>query len=421
MKRIFGASGRWSVVGGQYLVQALTTDHRPPTTDHRPPTTRRRLALLLVAALLLVSCDSGSSNPKPTPSFTGVLKIGVASPYTGDTADGGIQILQGAQLAADQANADGGVDGKKIEIVSADDAADPNKAKAVAQQLVSDGVVAVVGHKDSGVSIPASSVYNQAGIVEITPTSSNPMLTAQGFDTVFRVCPIDSTQGPFLAESLIQKLGLKKIAVVYANTAYGMGLRQEFEKRAQELGVTPVSSQQINRGDKDFTSTLQAIQPLSPEAVFYAGSLPEGIIIASQMKELGIKATFVGGDTLFQADFPRQTGSASEGAYITSFFPNIMDFKDSADRDWVTEYRAEFKRNPGGNSSGGYVAAQALIKALRDAHSTDPAQVKAALKKVDMPSLIGRIAFNSKGDLQDQKAHLYLFQVKNGEFVPVQP
>ena len=306
--------------------------------------------------------------------------------------------------------------------MSADDAADPNKAKAVAQQLVSDGVVAVVGHKDSGVSIPASSVYNQAGIVEITPTSSNPMLTAQGFDTVFRVCPIDSTQGPFLAELLIQKLGLKKIAVVYANTAYGMGLRQEFEKRAQELGVTPVSSQQINRGDKDFTSTLQAIQPLSPEAVFYAGSLPEGIIIASQMKELGIKATFVGGDTLFQADFPAKTGSASEGAYITSFFPDVkLDLRNSADRDWVTEYRSSVQAQPWGQLFRRLRRGTALIKALRDAHSTDPAQVKAALKKVDMPSLIGRIAFNSKGDLQDQKAHLYLFQVKNGEFVPVQP
>ena len=137
----------------------------------------RTLALLVVAAMLLSSCDFGAVGAKPTPSFTGSIKIGVAAPYTGDTADGGLQILQGAQLAADEVNANGGILGKKIEIVQADDAANPDKAQDVAKRLVADGVVAVVGHKDSGVSIPASQIYNAAGIVEITPTSSNPKLT----------------------------------------------------------------------------------------------------------------------------------------------------------------------------------------------------------------------------------------------------
>lgn len=387
----------------------------------RVNTLGRRLSLLIIAAILLCSCDFGSIGAKATPSFTGSIKIGVAAPYTGDTADGGLQILQGAQLAADEVNANGGILGKKIEIVQADDAANPDKAQDVARRLIAEGVVAVVGHKDSGVSIPASAIYNAAGIVEITPTSSNPKLTGQGFDTVFRVCPIDSTQGPLLADFLISKLGLKKIAVINANTAYGQGLRDEFERRAKELGVTPVSSQEIKRGDKDFTSTLQVIQPQSPEAIFYAGSLPEAIIIASQMKEMGIKTTFVGGDTLFQPDFIRQTGSASEGAYVSSFFPDLSKTQDTKGRDWVASYRSEFKRNPGGNSSGGYVAAQAIFSAMRQANSTDEVQIKAALKKLDMSSLIGRIAFDSKGDLQDQRAHLHLFQVKDGEFVPVEP
>jgi branched-chain amino acid transport system substrate-binding protein len=318
-------------------------------------------------------------------------------------------------------NAAGGVLGKKIEIVPADDGANPAKAADVANKLVAQGIVAVVGHKDSGVSIPASAIYHAAGIVQITPTSSNPQLTAQGFDTVFRVCPVDTTQGPLLAEFLIQKLALNKIAVIYADTAYGMGLRQEFERRAAELGVQPVSSHQIHRGDKDFSSTLQSIQPQSPQAIFYAGSLPEGIIIVSQMKELGIKATFVGGDTLFQPEFIVQTGSAGEGAYVSSFFPDMLQAQDSADRNWVSEYRTDFKRNPGGNSSGGYVAAMAIFQAMRDANSTDPTRVKEALKKLDMNSFIGRIAFDSKGDLQDQRAHLRLFQVKDGQFISVQP
>lgn len=376
------------------------------------------LAALLLPALL-AACEAGASGPQPTPSFTGSIKIGVSAPYTGDTADGGIQIWQGAQLAAEETNAKGGLLGKKIELVAEDDAANPDKAQAVARKLVDAGVVAVVGHKDSGVSIPASAVYNAAGVIEVTPTSSNPKLTAQGFDTVFRVCPVDAAQGPLLAELIVQKLNLNKIAVIYANTTYGQGLSAEFQKRLGELGVSAVASEQIQRGDKDFAATLQKIQPLAPQVVMYAGSLPEGIIIASQMKELGIKATFVGGDTLFQPDFAVQTGAAGEGAYVSSFFPNVLTSQDATVKDWVARYRDEFKRNPGGNSSGGYVAAMSIFEAIKQANSADPAVFKASLKQLNMDSFIGRIAFDAKGDLQDQRAHLRIFQVKGGEFVQV--
>jgi ABC-type branched-subunit amino acid transport system substrate-binding protein len=380
------------------------------------------LPVLCVYVLVagLAGCNLTLPDLTPTPSYTGVIRIGVAAPYTGDTADGGIQIWQGAQLAADEVNMRGGVLGKKVEIVPADDAANPDTARSVAQKLVSQGVVAVIGHKDSGVSIPASEVYHSAGVIQITPTSSNPQLTAQGFDNVFRVCPVDTTQGPLLADFMIGRLGLRKIAVIYANTAYGRGLRAEFERRAAELGVKPLSSHEIRRGDKDFASTLQSIQPQSPQAIFYAGSLPEAIIIVTQMRELGLKSVFVGGDTLFQPEFIVRTGSASEGAYVSSFFPDMVQSQDPAYRSWVAAYRTSFKRNPGGNSSGGYVAAQVLFEAIRRANSTDPAQVRQALKTLDMDSYIGRIAFDAKGDLVDQRAHLHLFQIRDGRFVPVQ-
>jgi branched-chain amino acid transport system substrate-binding protein len=406
-----------SVVASQLSVITFYVlgHRRSPFVGRRSSAFRTLLAALFLLPIL-AACDQG---PQPTPTFSGTIKIGVAAPYTGDTADGGIQIWQGAELAADQVNAAGGIMGKKIEIVPADDSADPSKAASVANNLISQGIVAVVGHKDSGVSIPASAVYHAAGIVEVTPTSSNVQLTAQGFDTVFRVCPIDATQGPLLAEFMIQKLNLSKIAVIYANTAYGMGLQQQFVSRAAELGVTPVISQQITRSAKDFTSTLQAIQPLAPQAIFYAGSLPEAIIILQQMKEMGLKATFVGGDTLYQPDLIVQTASASEGAYVSSFFPDTSNAQDSSGKNWLADYRTTFKRDPGGNSSGGYVAAMAIFQAIKNANSTDSSAVKGAMKNLSMDSLIGHIAFDAKGDLQDQRAHLHLFQVKNGEFTPV--
>jgi branched-chain amino acid transport system substrate-binding protein len=378
------------------------------------------LIVWLVVALVLAGCDGGSA-PRPTPTFTGTVRIGVAAPYTGDTADGGIQILQGAQLAADEANANGGILGNRIEIVSVDDEANSNKATAVASQLLESNVVAVVGHKDSGVSIPASEVYNRAGILQITPTSSNPIFTARGLDTVFRVCPVDTTQGPYLADFLINKLGQRKIAVINANTAYGQGLAAEFTRRASELGVEPVKTTEIKRGDKDFATQLGEIKPLAPEAIFYAGSLPEAIIIVSQMKELGIEATFIGGDTLFQAEFVVRTASAGEGAYVSSFFPDVQTSGDDASKRWAASYRAAFKRNPGGNSAGGYVAAQTLFEAMRQANSTDPVAVKTALKNLKMDSIIGPIEFDGKGDLKDQRGHLKLFQVRDGAFQPVEP
>jgi branched-chain amino acid transport system substrate-binding protein len=369
---------------------------------------------------MVAACDSGAT-PRPTPNFTGTVRIGVAAPYTGDTADGGIQILQGAQLAADEVNANGGILGNRIEIVSVDDEANATTAQAVASQLLQNNIVAVVGHKDSGVSIPASEVYNRAGILQITPTSSNPLFTSRGLDTVFRVCPVDTTQGPFLADFLIQKLGQKKISVINADTAYGRGLGEEFNRRARELGVEPVSITEIKRGGKDFAVELQAIKPLAPEAIMYAGSLPEAIIIASQMKELDIKATFIGGDTLFQAEFIVKTASAGEGAYVSSFFPDVLASGEERNKEWVASYRAAFKRNPGGNSTGGYVAAQSLFEAMRQANSVDPARVKDALKNLQMDSLIGRIEFDERGDLKDQRAHLRLFQVRDGAFREVQP
>lgn len=396
--------------------------------------------IAIMLTVLLVSCDSGGSNnsanpngpstigtPKVSVNFKGTVTIGVSAPSTGDTADGGQQIIQGVQLAAQQANDNGGLlDGLKVNVVAVDDKASTSAVTSTVQKLLAARPVAVVGHKDSGVSIPASVLYHNAGVLEITPTSSNVLLThptaSQPLDNIFRVCPIDANQGPFLVDFVVNKLGKKHIAFIHADTAYGIGLFQAYQGEMQKLGQQQAGDIQIHRGNVDFTNELKQVQSWNPDAVVYSGSLPEAVIILQQMHdvntpETNINATFIGGDTLFQAELIRTVGKAAEGSYVSAFAPDPL--KDSATQGFVSDYRALFQRDPGANSISGYVAAEAIFAAIKQANSADPAAITAAMRNVKMDSPIGPIAFDQYGDLTDQTAHLHLFEVQNGDFVEV--
>ncbi len=395
--------------------------------------------LLLLLLLLLAGCDSGSPNnpngpstigtPKANVNFKGTITIGVSAPSTGDTADGGQQIIQGVQLAAQLVNDNGGLlDGLKVNVAAVDDKASTSAVTSTVQKVLSAKPVAVVGHKDSGVSIPASKFYHGAGVLEITPTSSNVLLThpssGQSLDNIFRVCPIDANQGPFLLDFVANKLGKKRVAFIHADTAYGQGLFAAYQSEMQKLGAQSVGDIQIHRGDVDFTNALKTVKGWNPDVVMYSGSIPEAIIILQQMHdvntpETNIDATFVGGDTLFQAELIRSVGKAVEGTYVSSFAPDPL--KDAQTKSFVNDYRALFQRDPGANSISGYVAAQAIFAAIKKANSGDPAQIKAAMRNVQMDSPIGPIAFDQYGDLTDQAAHLHLFEVQNGDFVEVSP
>ncbi len=395
-----------------------------------------RLAALLLMLLVLAACDSGASNPSNGPSsigtpkanfsFKGTITIGVSAPSTGDTADGGQQIIQGVQLAAQQVNDSGGLlDGLKLQVVAVDDKAKPSIITDTVKKVLDAKPVALVGHKDSGVSIPASKLYHDAGVIEITPTSSNPLLThpsgGSALDNVFRVCPIDTNQGPFLVDFVTNKVS-KKIAFIHADTAYGIGLFAAYQAEMQKLGIAPLGDVQIHRGDLDFTAALQQVKAMNPEVVMYSGSIPEAIIIMQQMHDVNnpdtnINATFVGGDTLFQAELIRSVGKAAEGSYVSSFTSDPL--KDDSLKGLRADYRTLFQRDPGGNSVGGYVAAQVIFAAIKQANSTDPAKIKAALRGLKMDSPTGPIAFDQYGDLIDQTAHLHLFQVKDGQFIEV--
>jgi len=392
------------------------------------------LAVLVGLAFLLLACDSGSSTPVPTAPTIGTpkaqqnfnngeIKIGVAAPLSGDTADGGIQIAQGVLLAAQEVNDNGGLLGKKIVVVQKDDKANADAGKLAATELVHEKVVAVIGHKDSGVSAAAAPIYKAAGLLQISPTSSRPDLTAQGLDNFLRTCPNDAYQGPVIADYVVNKLGKKKIAIVNGNTAYGQGLRQYYEQKLSALGVKPLIAIEVQRGGLDFTDALKQVKATNPEVLLYAGSIPEAIILTQQMHDQAAPDTlmpdveFVAGDTVFQRDYIKSTGKASEGAIVSSFFTDTT--KVDSLRPWVNNYRALFQRDPGGNSAGGYAAAQVIFAAIKQANSDDPAQVKAAAKAVQLgDSIVGPISFNAQGDLADPSAHLHLFKVQGGQFVP---
>ena len=397
------------------------------------------LLILFLLLPLLAGCDSGGSNtpgpngpstigtPKVNVTFKGQITIGVSAPSTGDTADGGQQIIEGVQLAAQQANDNGGLlDALQVKVVAVDDKASTSAITSTVQKVLAAKPVAVVGHKDSGVSIPASKLYHDAGVLEITPTSSSVLLThptsGPSFDNVFRVCPIDANQGPFLVDFVVNKLGKKRIAFIHADTAYGQGLFAAYQGEMQKLGVQAVGDVQIHRGDVDFTAALQQVKGWNPDAVVYSGSIPEAIIILQQMHdvntpETNINATFIGGDTLFQAELIRSVGKAAEGTYVSAFAPDPL--KDTQDQSFVNDYRAMFQRDPGANSISGYVAAQAIFAAIKQANSADPAQITTAMRGIKLDSPIGPIAFDQYGDLTDQSAHLHLFEVQNGSFVEV--
>jgi branched-chain amino acid transport system substrate-binding protein len=375
----------------------------------------RLLALGCVLGLLLtMGCGVG------TPSFKGTVKVGVAVPLSGDLADGGDSVDKGVRLQAERLNKQGGLLGNKIEVVSADDQADDQAAQDAAGALAGDGVKLVVGHYNSGQSIAASPIYNKAKIVEITPTSSNPALTQQGFPYLFRVNPTDSAQGPQLARFAVQKLGKKRIAIMNDETDYAKGLASEFTKAAQTLGLTPVLTVLAPSGQDDYKAILQKVKDANPDLVFGALDYPATEVILLNKKDLGMTNDWLFGDAVFQYEVILKTGSAGEGVYISSFSPSIRGLTGKDATAFVQEYRDQFGRNPGPDSVPGALALDVWAQAVKAAKSFDADAVAAAIKKLQFTAPITQIpvAYDANGDLTNPV--IYISQVKDGQFVAVE-
>ncbi len=340
------------------------------------------------------------------------IKIGTAGPMTGDQGAFGQEIKNGVIIAVDEWNAKGGVLGKKIEIVWGDDQRDPKQAVAVANKFVNEGVAGVIGHFNSSCSIPASTIYHDGKLVQITPASTNPAFTERGLWNVFRACGRDDQQGSVAAAFIAKKLKRTKVAVLHDKTTYGQGLADETVKALEKAGIKPVYYGGITQGDKDYRPVLTAVKQKGPEVVFYGGIYPEAILVTKQMRELGMKASFVSGDGVWTKDYIEIAGKDAEGAFIT-FTPDQTKIKEA--QEVIKKHRERFGSDVGAYTVYSYVAANMLLDAIAATKSTDGPKIADYIRKTKWNTALGPIQFDNKGDVL--VSPYVVWEVKNGKFV----
>ena len=338
------------------------------------------------------------------------IVIGVAGPMTGDQAKLGRDVERGARLAVDAWNAKGGIAGKKIRLEVGDDQHDPKQAVAVAHKMVNAGIVGMVGHFNSSASIPASAVYNDAEIPMITPASTNPQLTEQGFWNVFRVCGRDDQQGKVAADFILRKLAAKRVAILHDRTTYGKGLADEV-KRHLGTGAEIVFYDGITQGEKDFRSLLTTVKAKNPAVYFFGGIYPEGGVIAKQAKEVGLAAPLVSGDGMYDPEFVKIAGAAAEGSYLT-FTPDPEKLPNA--KSFLQQYRAKHGAELAPYAIYSYDATNILLTAISRAKNRDGKTLADEIRKMKHDGASGHIEFDAKGDVKE--APYVVWQTKGGKF-----
>ena len=392
----------------------------------------RALGLTLVAAAVLGAYGCSKEEPKqakapatttaaaPAPAAAPAdeavtVTIGHAGPLTGGIAHLGKDDENGVHLAVDEATAKKlKIGGKTIKFVmmSEDDQADPKLGPTIAQKFVDAKVAGVVGHLNSGVSIPASAVYNQAGLPMISGSATNPKLTEQGFKTIFRTVGRDDQQGPAVAAYIANEMKLKKVAIADDATAYGEGLANEVEKTLKAAGVQIVAREKTNDKATDFKAILTKMKGRNPDGIFYGGMDATGGPMLKQARELGIKAAFAFGDGACTTEMNKLAGAAAEGLICSQAgIPTQMASK--AFTDAFTAKYGEVKQY----APFFYDGANLLIAAMQKADSTDPAKYLPELAKISYDGATGHIEFDAKGDRKD--AEMTIFQMKSGKVEPV--
>jgi branched-chain amino acid transport system substrate-binding protein len=344
-----------------------------------------------------------------------VVKIGHVGPTSGAIAHLGKDNENGARMAIDELNAKGvTIGGKKakFELLAEDDAADPKQGTAAAQKLVDSKVNGVIGHLNSGTSIPASKIYSDAGIPQISPSATNPKFTRQGYKTTFRVVADDVHLGGTLGKYAVTQLKGKSIAVIDDRTAYGQGVADEFEKGVKASGGTTVGREFTNDKATDFTAILTTLKAKKPDIVFFGGMDAVAGPMLRQMKQLGIEAKFMGGDGICSSELPKlAAGTMADGQVVCAEAGGVEGSAKKSMDDFYAAYKKKYNDDVKVYAPYVYDAVNVMVAAMVKAGSAEPAKYLPVLAKTEgYKGVTGTIAFDDKGDIKNGALTLYTYK-----------
>lgn len=326
------------------------------------------------------------------------IRIALAGPVTGPVAQYGDMQFIGAQMAIEQINAAGGVNGAKLEGVVFDDACDPKQAVAVANRIVNQGISYVVGHLCSSSTQPASDLYEEEGILMITAASTSPDITARGYELVFRTIGLDSLQGPTAGKYIAEQVKPSKVAVIHDKQQYGEGIATAVRDVLREAGIEVPVFEGVTAGDKDFSALIAKLRQAGVDFVYYGGYHPELGLILRQSAEQGLRVGFMGPEGVGNSDISAIAGQASEGLLVT--LPKAFD-EDPANAHLVEAFKAKNQDPSGPFVFPAYAAVQVIADGIKLAGSTDTAKVAAALRSNSFATPTGTLEFDDKGDLKN--------------------
>ena len=374
-----------------------------------------RSACVTAVSLALISCSKSEAPGASSGEVT--VKIGASNPLKGPQAHLGKDNENGTRLAIDDANAQGlTIGGHKVhfELLTEDDGADPKTGTIVAQKFADMKVNGVIGHLNSGTTIPASRIYAEAGIPQISPSATNPKYTHQGFKTAFRVMTNDIQQGSEVGKYAGSKLGVKTVAIIDDASQYGQGLAGQFEEAAKAAGITVVAHEHTDDKATDFQAILTNVKAKTPDLIYYGGMDAQSGPMMKQVRTLGITSKFMTGDGGCTLEFLHNAGAASEGAYCSLPGRPLAEMPKGAD------FKQRFNAKYGDIQTYApycYDAVMVMVDAMKRADSTDPAKYLTALSKTDYDGVTSHISFDENGDLKGGLISVY--QAHDGKWVPL--
>lgn len=354
----------------------------------------KRIQKSLLTGVIAAVALGGSS----LASASDTIRIALAGPVTGPVAQYGDMQFIGAQMAIEQINAAGGVNGAKLEGVVFDDACDPKQAVAVANRIVNQGINYVVGHLCSSSTQPASDIYEEEGILMITAASTSPDITARGYELVFRTIGLDSLQGPTAGKYIAEQVKPSKVAVIHDKQQYGEGIATAVRDVLREAGIDVPVFEGVTAGDKDFSALIAKLRQAGVDFVYYGGYHPELGLILRQSAEQGLRVGFMGPEGVGNSDISAIAGQASDGLLVT--LPKAFD-EDPANAHLVEAFKAKNQDPSGPFVFPAYAAVQVIADGIKLADSTDTAKVAAALRSNSFATPTGSLEFDDKGDLKN--------------------